>query len=75
MLFNTWDLELIQVQGHWTLGPMLGAPPNSKNCEEAFMKPDVDASKQSPITPSGNETQTVSRGLAKTNRFKCMEQS
>jgi len=37
--------------------------PNSKSCEEAIVKPDVYASKLSPITPSGNRLVVVGRNL------------
>ena len=37
--------------------------PNSKNREEAFVKPDVDVSKRSPITPSGNRQAVAGRNL------------
>ncbi|PVH32814.1 hypothetical protein PAHAL_9G493600 [Panicum hallii] len=71
---STWDLELMDAQVNDSeheaeaAGPRplnnrsnVRCTPKSKNCEEAFVEPDVDASKRSPITPSGNR-QVVAGG-------------
>ncbi|KAG2552533.1 hypothetical protein PVAP13_9KG467100 [Panicum virgatum] len=73
---STWDLELMDAQANdsehegeaASPRPLnsrsnVKCTPNSKNCEEAFVKPDVDVSKQSPITPSGNRQAVAGRNL------------
>ncbi|RLN38618.1 BRCT domain-containing protein [Panicum miliaceum] len=73
---STWDLELMDAQVNDSeheaeaAGPRplnnrsnVRCTPNSKNCEEAFVKPDVDAPKRSAITPSGNRQVVAGRSL------------
>ncbi|KAG2541393.1 hypothetical protein PVAP13_9NG678500 [Panicum virgatum] len=73
---STWDLELMDAHANDSeheaeaAGPRplnsrsnVRCTPNSKSCEEAIVKPDVYASKLSPITPSGNRLVVAGRNL------------